>query len=156
MLNIESLRSEVDHIRIKPFRLQLPALLGFRRWEKMPKNPLGLFSTCYYFAFARTLWGYFFAVQFNPKLLAKYASLGLLNAAGAATNVDDLAGRLDMQVTGVESQLVMDIVRGSGTVGLATRGIVEPYDSLQLLAAAQLGFVRTMVQKIDSMERRRM
>lgn len=122
----------------------------------MPKNPLGLFGATYYFAFARTLWGYCFAVQFSPKLLAKYAPRGLLNAAGAATNVDDLAGRPDMQVMGVESQVVMNTVQRPGTVGLATRGTVEPYDSLQLLAAAQLGFVRTMVEKIDGMERRRM
>lgn len=117
----------------------------------MPKNAVGLFNTCYYFAFARTFWGYRFALQFNPKLLAKFAPLGVLNAAEAATKMDDLAGR-HTQVTGVESQLVMDTVRKTETVGLATWG----YDSLQLLAAAQLGFVRTTVQKIDSMERRRM
>ncbi|KAG7007341.1 hypothetical protein G7Y79_00010g028420 [Physcia stellaris] len=87
----------------------------------MPKNAVGLFNTCYYFAFARTLWRYCFALRFNPRLLAKFAPLGVPNAAEAANKMDDLAGR-HAQVTGIESELVMDAVRKSESVGLATWG----------------------------------
>lgn len=119
----------------------------------MPKNSLGLFHTSYYFAFARKLGEYCYAVQFNPKLLAKFAPLGVLTAAGTATKLDELANHRNSQIASVESKLVVGSAWKSENVGLATRETEKPYESFEIMEAVQLGFVRTMMHKFDSMGR---